>query len=78
MKALIESYETNRAMRETYIRMNGFTHVEAWDHDDGDGYMPALCSGDGIGIPEHALRFYTIGQVEAWAKRYAPELPFVN
>lgn len=73
---IIESYEKNSNMREAYIRMNDITHVEAWDTEDG--YIPALCSADGVGFPENEREFGTIGQVMGWAKKYCPELPFLS
>lgn len=71
---IIEHYKSNRNMRETYIRMNSLTHVEAWDTDEG--YVPALCSAEGIGFPENDREFRTVGQVMKWAQEYCPELPF--
>lgn len=71
---IIEHYKSNRNMRESYIRMNNITHVEAWDTDEG--YVPALCSAEGIGFPEEDREFGTVGQVMKWAQEYCPELPF--
>jgi hypothetical protein len=74
--AIVEAYKTNRPMREQYFRMNGITHVEVWDTDDG--YMPALCGGEGEGWPEREREFATVGQVMQWAATYCPELPFTS
>ena len=68
---MIESYKTNRTMQETYLRINGITHAEIWDTDNG--YQVALCSGENIGFPE-SPEFYTIGQCHEWVNRYCSEL----
>ena len=70
----IEAYRTNAPMREAYYRMNGITHVAAWDSLDDYGYNPALCdeSGNGFRMDAHCG---TVGQVIEWARKYCPELP---
>lgn len=68
---MIEAYKSNRPLREAYLRMNGITHAEIWDTEEG--YKVHLCSGDGIGFPE-SPEFYMIGQCNEWAAKYCPEL----
>ena len=72
----IEMYETDRPMREFYFRVNGYTHVEAYETetDGGDVIYPMLTCGDGIGSVERNSPCYTLGQLAAWSRRFAPEL----
>ena len=58
-------------MREAFYRMNGITHAEIWDSENG--YQLAVCSGDGMGWPE-SPDFATPGQCIGWARTYVPEL----
>jgi hypothetical protein len=71
---MIEAYETNANMRQTFYRINGITHVEIWDTDEG--YCPALCDSGG-GWREDR-EFGTPGHVIAWARRYCPELDVIG
>ena len=68
---MIEAYKTNRALRETYLRMNAVTHAEIWDSENG--YIVYLCSAPGVGFPE-SPEFYTIEQCHKWVKEFCPEL----
>ncbi len=72
----VETYKTNRPMREAFFRMNGYTHVEAFEtEEDGEDVIyPMLTHGDGIGSVERDSPCYTLGQLAAWARRFAPEL----
>jgi hypothetical protein len=74
--SIVESYKTNRPMREAYFRMNGYTHAEIDDSRDGDGYEIMLTHGNGIGCYE-PRQFDSIGAARKWCKEYAPELTVI-
>ena len=62
---VLQFYATNKPMRSAFLRMNGITHAEVWDTEEG--YQIALCSADGIGFPE-GPEFGTPGQCVAWLR----------
>ena len=68
---MIEAYETNRALRETYLRMNAITHAEILDSENG--YIVYMCSANGVGFPE-SQEFSTVGKCHEWVNKYCPEL----
>lgn len=55
----------NEPLRSAYLRMNGITHAEIWETDEG--YQLALCSAPGIGYRE-SPEFGTPGQCIAWLR----------
>ena len=79
---IIEAYATNRSMRESYFRMNGYTHAEICDatdcadYLDENAYKIMVTHGNGVGTWE-PREFATIGQARAWCAKYAPELTVI-
>lgn len=73
---IIENYRSSPALRDAYLRINGINHIEAWPSDHG--YVPALCSGPGLGWPERDREFKTIAAAGEWAQRVAPDVPFTG
>jgi hypothetical protein len=72
---MIEAYKTNAPLRAAYLRMNGITHAEIWNTDEG--YQVALCADEGKGWPE-SPDFATPGQCAKWAATYCPELRLIG
>lgn len=72
---MIEQWETHSPMRQSFYRMNGITHAEIWDTENG--YVVALCSAPNVGFPE-SRECGTPGACIQWARKYCPELDLIG
>lgn len=81
--SILESYLTNRPLRETYFRINGITHAEVCDatdsceYRDPMAYKVMLTNGDSCGWFESS-EFSTVGAALGWCHKYAPELEVIG